>query len=280
METEEKIVDTETPEQIEAAEEAAFEAGFEDRPETQPEELEKEKPEEKPEEKVEEKSSESQPEPTLIAGLTEDEIREGIQNAGKIEELRKELRKSHDRVYGHIGQLVQERIDKISAALPATISPQAREKMVEEFPELAEIMFDSPEAVPGVATKALPPEPVPENVGQTIEEIVAKATDDQSKKFELRLLRQEHSDYKQIIETEGWKEFVKTLSDFDQKQIETNYEFDFCSAKLTDFKKVRDEKQKKQDRLNSAITPKGNNYAPSMSVDEEEKAFQEGFNSG
>jgi hypothetical protein len=259
----------------EAAEDAAFEAGFaaiaiESAPEPEPVAAAAPEPE-KPEPAV-------APEPEPSKPLTKDDL-EAIIAATK-QETRQEMQALHDRVFGKFGELKQ----KIDAMKSSTggLSAKAREKLTDQFPELASMLFDDePEPEPVIPATSTPVQPASSAVTEDNWQA------DPLKLVEMRLLTRDHSDWKQVVVSQEFNSWRQTaLAPADNAKLDEAWDADFVSAKITEFKawqaaqakKAADDK-KKQERLDAAITPRGNPRAGTSSLDDndEEAAMEAAF---
>lgn len=192
-------------------------------------------------------------------------------------ESKAELSKIHDKVFGTIGDLKQ-RIDAIRAT--ANISPKAKEKLSAEFPELAEMLFDNepiPTQVPKSETPALPQ--------IDIDQIVNKKLDETQKQFEQRLLKRDHPDWENVVTTNEFAIWKSQIPPEDSATLDSSWDADFISAKLTDFKKWQQQQvekankaKAKQDRLEAAVVPQGVPRQPTGGEDDEDEALNSAFN--
>lgn len=188
-----------------------------------------------------------------------------------------EMSKLHDRFFGRAGEL-QQKIDSIRAY--SNISPKAKEKLSAEFPELAEMLFDN-EPIPAQVPKQ------PEQPQIDVEEVVTKRLDETQKSFEKRLLKRDHPDWEQVINTAEFDSWKGTLPTPEFDKLNTSWDADYISGKLTEFKEWKaaqtakqTQQQKKQDRFDAAITPTGLPRGATGGVsaeDEEEAALLSAF---
>lgn len=192
--------------------------------------------------------------------------------------------KVHDKAFGKIGEL-QQRIESIKTA-GARISPQAREKLSKEFPELAEMLFDGADDIVQDVQ--------PKGRVDDLRETVAKKIAETEQKFEKKLVLRDHKDFDQVIADPMFREWAATLPPQTQVELASTWDADFISPKLSEFKEYRDkklstqqEKDKKREELNKrligAIQPKGtpqsNASLPSHLTDED-AAMEQAFKTG
>jgi len=204
-----------------------------------------------------------------------------------VDQLQQDFYKLKSSMSGTIGDVVARRV----AALPkpdVKFSKDLQERMFDEFPEVAEVMFgkkDDVETEENIVAPDVRPEPI-EDISQQITE----ATEAQSKAFEQKLLLRDHPDYAKVSATPEFREFVGTLSKADQQNVDQSWDSAFLSKVFTNHKEwletknVADDKKAKlasvrKKRLEAAITPRGDTQVNLQSIDDEEAAMMEGFNS-
>jgi len=254
----------------EAAEDAAFEAGF-NATDIEPVAQQEEPPPQEAPQGVVEPAVEPEVEPEVPQqpALTIDSLKEMIDSE------RTENQKLRDRLFGKVGEL-QQRIDSIRAN--ASLSPKARERLQNDFPELAEMLFDPADAhvVQQPAPKQAPEQPAAEDI---------------SRSFELRLLKRDHPDWSTVVQSEefvSWRDTV--LPPETSSELQSSWDADFISGKLNEFKEWRKQLTQKQqqtqqqannrqNRLDLAVAPQGIPRTPatSYSEDDEEAAMVKAF---
>jgi len=194
--------------------------------------------------------------------------------------------KVHDKAFGKIGEL-QQRIEQMKA-VGARISPTAKTRLAADFPELAEMLFDGADDV--TADTTIKPAAQQQHTLSTDD--IRKAVEaETTQKLERRLLTRDHSDWEQVVVTPEFKGWMAKLPPQEQQALNTTWNADLVSRKLTEFKKFRvtqsdafkakqAKKMELKKRLEGALTPKGVSKAvgltPSHLTDEEaamEKAF-------
>jgi len=190
-----------------------------------------------------------------------------------IEAQKTEQQKLRDKVFGKVGELQQ----KIDAVKPAAggLSPRAAERLKADFPELHEMLFGGDDG----------DEPAPAAIHAPAQEPAQVATDEftPEQKMELRLLDRDHKDWRQVVHTPefaAWKESV--LAPDDAAALDTSWDADFFSAKLTEFKEYQaaetnkaNQQRLKQERLDDAVTTRGipRTNTSSLGDDDEEAAM-------
>jgi hypothetical protein len=199
--------------------------------------------------------------------------------ADRAASLEAQLTKVHDKAFGKIGEL-QQRIEQIRTA-GTGLSPKAKERLSEEFPELAEMLFDGAgEVAPPVATP---------DFDQIVESKVLSRQEKLQQDLERRLLTRDHRDWEQVVQADDFKGWVTNLPADEQTRLSTSWDADFISEKLTEFKSWKSERNKtaevdaskaaeKTKRLEAALQPKGvPRGQSSYDDDDEEAAMARGF---
>ena len=195
--------------------------------------------------------------------------------------LEAQLNKVHDRAFGKIGELQQ----KIEALRTRTtgLSPKAKERLADEFPELAEMLFDND----GDSTAQQSTPDLLKQSDQLAAPDIDTVREELSREFEKKLLTREHRDWEQVVVSGEFKTWLSKQPVEDQQTFVSTWDSSYVSGKLSEYKEFRkkqDEANKQQEqkkkRLESAITPKGGvsrNKPPGYDLDEEEAAMREAF---
>jgi hypothetical protein len=239
----------------EAEENAALEAGFGDTDQEPVAVVAEEEGEVKAEPEIEKPAEEA------AKPLTVEDLREII------EEQKRQNILHTTKLSGQIGEL-SERQKKLEAAKASVsgISPKARERLSADFPELAEMLFsDDGEAAPAVVQKvvAVPSGPTAEDVEDAKE-----------------LLQFDHPDWETVVVSPEFNAWTATLPPKIAKRLAETYDPAFVSDKLTKFKMFQAAKTPavkpvidttKQERLESAVTPRGVPRTATSSHDENEE---------
>lgn len=246
-----------------AQEEAAFEATFNDT-DHGPEDVNEPEAEAVPE--VESKPEE--PGEPATPPLTVDDLK------AMIESERAESQRRLDTVFGKIGNLQQ----KIDAARTSAIgiSPKAKERLAADFPELAEMLFDgTEESSAPVAQQAYTAPQMPD-----VQDVIRR-------EVEPLKLSVTHPDWEGVVQSKdflNWKQSV--LDPNVASELDNSWDAKFVSGKITEFKKWREAQaaqaqaaQKRQDRLDAAITPRGVPRAGTgtLSDDDEEAMMMKSY---
>jgi len=192
-----------------------------------------------------------------------------------IEDTANKSKLSASKLAGKLGEL-QQRIDAAKNSA-AGISPKAKERLTNDFPELAALLFDE-EAEPQT----------------TVAPVYTDArVDDLSRTFERKLLKRDHPDWEAVVRGQEFNNWKSTLPVEEAKALDDSWDADFISDKLTQFKqyqgdhgkkaeaaklKAEDDKKKKE-RLALGVTPRGvpRDGRASPSDDDEEAAMMGAF---
>ena len=275
----------EVQEEVDNTEELALEAGFND------EELEPIEEQEEVEE-PEVAEAEEEPEPELFAGMTEAELNVRLKKADQVDQLQQDFYKLRSTMSGTIGDMVAKRVEAIPKSALDSLSPQAREKMLEEYPEIEEILWGKSKAkeTPAEVVKA-----APEVETYTADDIAAAERKGEASGMvnsNIGALRNAHSDFATVYREPAFGEFVKTLPIEDQEMVSNGWDPVRLAGIFTHYKDTRnatkaaslaanEEKTQqlaeKKKRLQSAITPRGGGQV-ALNTNDEEAAMLEAFN--
>ena len=209
--------------------------------------------------------------PKLIAGFTEDQVKELLQKAAEVDQLK--ARES--KMFGTLGSLKQA-IDAVRNQPQAPQGGQVRisgslKRLSAEFPEMAALLSED-------LNEALQGQP---QAGGIDQQAFRSELERSSKDMETKLLTMAHKNWRQDVQTPEFAQWKGTLPPDELHIVNDSWDAVSVSAALDKFKEWRSAatqtKQVRQNRLEAAITPKGNRQpAPSMS---DEDAFVQGFKS-
>lgn len=215
---------------------------------------------------------EPEPEPPkLIAGFTEDQVKELLNKAAEVDKLKER----ESKLFGTLGSLKQS-IDAIKSQPQA---PQgsavklngALKRLSAEFPEMAAMLSeDLNEALQGSA-----------GAGGYDNAALDSRLEQSSKAMELKLLSMAHRGWEKDVQTPEFAQWKGTLAPDELQIVNDSWDAVSVSAVLDKFKEWKgaatQTKQVRQSRLEAAITPRGNK-APTPSLSEDD-AFIAGFKS-
>lgn len=208
--------------------------------------------------------------PKLIAGYTEEQIKELVSTVDA-------MKQRESKIFGSMGALRQT-IDSLKSQPQASApsvnwSADKLKRMSAEFPELAAILAED---LNGMSVSSGNP-----NIEQLIDTRVKSSLDKSSQAYEAKLLTVQHRDWRQVVASDdfvGWKE---SLAPEEKAELDNSWDAEFIGGKLSQFKdwkaKTSQSKQTNQRRLEAAITPKGGASGKPASTDAD--AFLSGFKS-
>lgn len=229
--------------------------------------------------KVDDEPIKPEPAKQVVAGFTDDELREAIAKAKKYDDLEARLTKTHDTAFGKMGNLEQE-LRSLKQMQFAPVQP----------PQLSENSFESLNGLLGDTDfgKALAADlskiqlgsaPVV-NQGLTPDAYKAEL-DGLRQQFEEKLVSIAHPDWREIPLTPEYKAWYESLDDNSKIAIDTSYKSEDVTQALNQFKAWRNKKSdaemRKQKRLENAIPLQSGGRARSNSNVSYESGFQQGF---
>lgn len=216
--------------------------------------------------------SEPEPEPPkLIAGFTEEQVKDLLTKAAEVDKLKER----ESKLFGTIGSLKQsiEAIKSQPQAQPAQAVKLngALKRLSAEFPEMAAMLSeDLNEALQGTA-----------GAGGVDNTLLDSRLEQTSKAMELKLLSMAHRGWEKDVQTPEFAQWKGTLSPEELQIVNDSWDAVSVSAVLDKFKEWKSAatqtKQVRQNRLEAAITPRGNK-APTPVMSEND-AFLAGFKS-
>lgn len=254
---------------------SGFDAGFaEARGDESPTE-----PEQVAEEHVEEPVVEAEPVPeqpqeSLIAGLTEEQVKNLLLKAGQVDELSGQLRKA----FGRMGEFNNE-IQQLRQRGGVKLSADKFKRLGEQYPELAEALaedlsgaLEAPSSGPAFDINGF---------SNAVEQRLSAQQATLNQEIEKRLLTRAHRDWADVVRSNDFQLWAaNVLPKEDSTKLAETWDADFISDKLDEFKSFREQstktQQSKQKRLEAAVAPKGG--APTQAIQTEEEAFAKAFN--
>jgi len=228
------------------------------------------------------------PEPKLIAGMTEDELRERLDKLSELESSTSEqLRKA----FNQTGNLKQQ-LEGISAKLTEIASkPQTAETRKitrDSLKKLTELGFD--ELADALAEDlsnvyAAPPEPTEKPADPAPEKVDIDSVISQTVKArDVAVLEEVHPDRAQIVASPEFAKWFNSQTPERQRAIETGTSAAFGIRVLDEFKAWRADQAKPPtetasgSRLKNAVTPTRGGAAPQPSAKSDREALWAGYN--
>lgn len=231
---------------------------------------------------------------TLIAGMTEAELKAALGKSGEVEaRLQAEIRKNFGQI-GEMNRTIKELKDSLAAA------PSARKltltKLRADFPDLADALeadlsaADTATATAQAEAKTQgttfdPDAYFAEKVGPALAEAEARA----NRNAEVRILKYAHPDYQTVIYadpkeglyTDEFKAWNATQTPERQKLIQDSEDAIEIAGIVTEFKAWKAAQAKaaksKKDRLENAVAPTSNGAAPPAPETDEDALMAKGY---
>ena len=235
---------------------ADFEAGFaaargEEPPvatEQPPEETNEPEPEPEPEPQPE-------PEPDPVALLKEE-----------IANLKNQLQHNNDKVFGKLGEAFRE-LQNLKQAKPAGVE-LTEDDLADAFADYPELRRDTLKALnvlakkQGVSVKEEPAAPMsqafdPAEVERIAAQRASEAAEAVRKQMALERLEDQHPDWKNVIQTKQWNDWITRQPPEVQEQAANSWDVRFVAKLLSDHKASLTRKETSKKRLESAVTPQG-----------------------
>lgn len=264
-----------------------------------PEETAQEEPVKDVEETGDENIEAKVEEPPAPKELDPEEVRKAMELLQAIPDLQSKLDKLRGDAFGKIGGL-----ERLLKTLQET-TPLGQEIKVEES-DLQELNVEFPETTKALApalTRVLKKFKGTAVAVPAVDEnaLLSRATEiaDQiaSRRVAVALLTQAHEDWAQVVGAENaqteFRTWVKNQGAEVEKEIFSTWDHRKLSAKLTEFKKVKEDEAKaklkpkeaskpdaRSQRLAEAIQPRGGKVPPASKAKTPEEQFEEGFNNG
>lgn len=215
--------------------------------------------------------AEPEPETPRIAGYTEDELRELLEDA---KEVRK-LREREAKVFGTLGSLKQavDQLRQQAPAAPAAVAITGQLKRLSaEYPEMAEMLTEDLKDALGSGSARVDTTSVERVVGERLEQT--------SRTYEQKLLSVMHPDWRNVATSQEFAQWKGTLPPDELQVAESSWDALSVSEVLTKFKQwqrdATQSKQTRQARLEAAVAPKSNRAMPTGGATDED-AFVAGF---
>lgn len=267
----------EVVEQEEVQDDAAFTAGFAEARGDEP-----------PAEVVTEEVQEQQEEPpvveeqvqNLIAGLTEAQIKDLFIKAGEVDGLKDRIEKLYGK-HGEVNRTLQQ-LQSREQGEAVEITAEDVADIAAEYPELADLQLKALQKIAGKLRTGGATQQPQVDIEALRNEIRSEVVSESDRKLEERLIRLKHRDFTETVQSQDFTLWMQNnLKPEEQQQLVSSTDADYIIDQLDAFKSWRDQSAKqnkqKQNRLEAAITPKGNTNGPSTINDDD--AFASGFNS-
>lgn len=207
---------------------------------------------------------------TLIAGMSNDEIKVLLEKARRVDELEDRMTKMHDKAFGTLGNLKQT-IDELRNRPVGGGKPNISK---ETFKALSEY-FDDESVAEALANDFAN---VQFDAGGTPNVNLDEKLSQIEQKFEIRLLDYAHADWRELYNSSEFAEWKGTLKPEAQEMIDHSWDGAAMAKAFTQFKNWRakrgEAEQAKQQRLEAGIVPSGSGRSTNSAADD---AFNQGL---
>ena len=181
------------------------------------------------------------------------------------------------KMYGEIGN-INRTLKQLQTAKEA---PADSDELAAAIKKAEEVASDFPE-IGGPLVHALKVLGSKQQVVPDLDERIQKAVLEDRQKTAIELRDEAHPDRHELKETPEFKAWFASKTPEYQEKINLTWNPAVLSQCFTDFKKVRDDeraaRQKKQNRLDAAVTPKGTPTKAQPSTLSDEQAAMVGYN--
>lgn len=229
-------------------------------------------------------SEEAGDEPVMLAGMKESEIKALLAMIPELRDHRIRTDKELQKVFGKFGE-IQRQISTGSqgAMTKREVNAEALTRLKAEYPEIATLLAgDLSEvlsSVPVAGQGGLNQEQVDTHVRSVVKEQVDAAVEALNERFLSRF----HSDWEDIAKSDDLTLWLQTHPEEYRTQFLASRDAVFLATGLDKFKAWREQgqaqRQRNQNRLERAITPKGGAPAGPATLNDQD-AFRKGFESG
>lgn len=213
---------------------------------------------------------EPEPEPVkLIAGYTEDQLRDLLSKASEVDRLKA----SEAKLFGTLGSMKQA-IDAMRTQQPtatAQFSKERFKRLHAEFPEMAEMLAED---LSGIS--------LPQQAGldiSAVEGVINERIEAVKRDQATKLLGVVHRDWRQVVQEPEFETWKGSLAPEAQDVLDNGWDAELIAEGLTAFKewktKAAQTKVSKQSRLEAAVAPKTTARVAPVQTDED--AFLQGF---
>jgi hypothetical protein len=231
---------------------------------------------------------------TLIAGMTEDELKSVLDKARRVDEINETLTKATDKAFGKIGQLEQT----INLLKQTNVANASTPLTKESFKHLSEFLGDDDSEMVDAIAKDLSSIQFGGGQSQVIDydsinSSIAGKVDELSRSFEEKLLTVSHPDWREIsikeydsegrpIFTDDYINWRASLNDDAKNIVDNSWNGIELSKAFKSFKDWKAKKanyeQTKQQRLDNAVRPSGIGN-PGKTISTADDPFYQGLNS-
>ncbi len=215
-----------------------------------------------------------------LAQITEEQFQALMRKADEVDQIRSDSKRQIDTLAGHLGGMKQL-VDSLKQQRGPLTAGQLK-RVSQDYPELAKALQEDLREFGGASGQ---PFDMAE-VARRAQAIVAQELPKELVKQEVKILRLYHRDWVDVVRSQDFSDWSRTLSPADQQRLAGN-DGEFIADKISEFKarpKPQAAKQKsvayntRQRRLEVAVSPKGaGGHAPASAAEDD---FEAGFRAG
>lgn len=183
--------------------------------------------------------------PTVLAGMTEDEVKAALGKAARVDEVEQNFKNFTAKVHGTLGQMQQAlkalQTAPAASGQPVKVAKDALKKLREAgFDEIADLLVQDLDGLLVAAPATFDATSLEKALTEKFETRLTEA----NKAAEKKILTIRHSDWPQVYASPEFKEWGKTLPDGVFTQLVNSWDSELISDALTDFKQWRDDRKK------------------------------------
>ncbi len=243
---------------------------------------------------------EGEGEQPVLAGYTEQQIRDLLDKAQRVDELERQLQGTAGKVFGKFGE-VQRALQELQQRRgtsqsdsqeerAAQITADKLKRLHDEYPDIAELLAGDLSEVMGSGNQAgqsVTPDQLDEMLNERMQQVQQPNVDSLvTQRVEERLLSFRHPDWREVANSEAFHQWQQSLPQAEREKLDATWDSDYIAQKLDEFKKAQQPSQEsssqqrstssKHDRLRNNVQPRGaaNTDPPAMT---DEQAFEFGF---
>lgn len=184
------------------------------------------------------------------------------------------LRGQESKVFGTLGDLKVKVERAQQPGSPVKLTGESFKRLSQDYPELAAAIAEDLSSVQMPAGKSFTPEEV--------EQVVQARVAETERKVEMKLLTQQHRDWRDVVKSEDFANYLlKQRTEDERNEFGNSWDSDVVGKYLTDFKtwkaKAVQEANQRQGRVQRAITPRGVSAPAARASLDDDAAFEAGF---
>ncbi len=235
-----------------------------------------------------------------LAQITEDQFKSLLAKAESVDQLRAESKRQIDTLAGHLGGMKQI-VEGLKQQRSKLTAGQLK-RVAAEYPDLAKLLEEDLGESASVATETQQVDQ--SEIDRRVQEGTAKEVAKSVVALETKILRLHHKDWADVVVSQGFLDWQKTLPPEDQTKLLTSTDGEYIADRITEFKekvkadqeaaRLRAEAEAKaradtargsakpsgrQKLLEAAVQPRGSGGHPTGDAKSEDDEFLAGFNS-